>query len=78
MSTRESGNISFFEKGVEDIFKKLEGNDSPEAEAYRLRADALRCNARKWTQETPIEDRKKATDDLFSLFRIVMESGNHH
>lgn len=70
---RESGTTSFFEKGVEAMLLKIGSESSAEADDLRIRVTSLRDRARKWDSSTSPNERKTATDELFSLFRHVME-----
>jgi len=71
--TKESGTMSYFEKGVEAMLLKLGDESTDEAEDLRKRAIAVRETARSWTPDTSVEEKKKATDELFTLFRTIMD-----
>lgn len=70
---KESGKTSFFEKGVEEMLEKLASDQSEEAESFKKRASRLRDRARAWTDDTSVDEKREATNELFSLFRTVMD-----
>lgn len=69
---KESGGMSLFDKGVKEMLEKLDGDLSVEARYLREQAVELRTKAGTWNESTSLEERKQATDELFTLFRRVM------
>lgn len=67
-----STKIAFFETGVKEILEKLSADQSPQATMWKKSAVILLDTSRRWTVDTPMDERKKATDELFSLYRLVI------